>query len=139
MNEDQCREIRFDFDHPVRSNVDNNWHITDQRIGEFLNADQQATVKEIFMKPHSPEYAQTMYDQAVHDIGKAGFGDRSIAWFGQPGNGKFEFVLTGRHCTRRCDGDSAKGAAFGGPIFYGHAAERFNERPDHAGPVKGHL
>lgn len=33
----------------------------------------------------------------------------------------FEFVLTGRHCTRRCDGDSVEGAAFGGPLFYGHA------------------
>jgi hypothetical protein len=27
------------------------------------------------------------------------------------------------------------GAAFGGPIFYGHAAESFNEKPDHPGNV----
>jgi hypothetical protein len=27
------------------------------------------------------------------------------------------------------------GAAFGGPIFYGHAAESFNEKPDHKGNV----
>jgi hypothetical protein len=53
--------------------------------------------------------------------------------FGEPGTGQFEFVLTGRHCTRRCDGDSEKGAAFGGPIFYGHAAGSFNEKPDHPG------
>ena len=44
-------------------------------------------------------------------------------------------MLTGRHCTRRCDGDSVEGAAFGGPIFYGHAAEGFNEEPDHPGNV----
>ena len=54
-----------------------------------------------------------------------------MALFGEPGTGKFEFVLTGRHCTRRCDGDSVEGAAFGGPIFYGHAAEGFNEKADH--------
>ena len=58
-----------------------------------------------------------------------------IAIFGRPATGKFEFVLTGRHCTMRCDGDSVEGAAFGGPIFYGHAARDFNEAPDHPGNV----
>jgi hypothetical protein len=34
--------------------------------------------------------------------------------------------------TRRCDGDSVEGAAFGGPIFYGHqAGSDDEERPDH--------
>ena len=80
---------------------------------------------------HSEKYAKTVYDQVAHDSGQAGFGDSSIALFGKPGTGKFEFVLTGRHCTRRCDGDSVEGTAFGGPIFYGHAAEGFVEHPDH--------
>jgi hypothetical protein len=35
----------------------------------------------------------------------------------------------------RCDGDSVEGAAFGGPIFYGHAAGSFNEEPTHPGNV----
>ena len=133
LSEEQRKEICFDFDHALRSKVDNNWHITDHHISEFLNADQQAMVKEIFLKLHSPEYAETVYNQVVHDSGQAGFGDSSIALFGEPGTGKFEFVLTGRHCTRRCDGDSVAGSAFGGPIFYGHAAESFNEKPDHPG------
>ena len=60
-----------------------------------------------------------------------GLGAYSVAVFGEPGAGKFEFVLTGRHCTARCDGDSVEGAAFGGPIFYGHASRSFNETPDH--------
>ena len=34
----------------------------------------------------------------------------------------FEWVLTGRHDTLRADGNSVEGAAFGGPIFYGHDA-----------------
>lgn len=58
----------------------------------------------------------------------------AVAIFGEPGTGKFELVLTGRHVTRRCDGDSVAGAAFGGPIFYGrYAADGFNEKPDHPG------
>ena len=28
-----------------------------------------------------------------------------------------------------------EGAAFGGPIFYGHASQSFNEKPDHPGNV----
>jgi hypothetical protein len=54
-----------------------------------------------------------------------------VALFGEPDKGGFEFVLTGRHCTVRCDGDTVAGAAFGGPIFYGHASQSFNEKPDH--------
>jgi Protein of unknown function (DUF3500) len=133
LSEAQRKEICFPFTHPLRSKVDNNWHITEQHIGAFLNADQQAMVKEIFLKLHSPEYADKVYNQVVHDSGKAGFGDCSMALFGEPGTGQFEFVLTGRHCTRRCDGDSVEGAAFGGPIFYGHAAAGFYEKPDHPG------
>jgi hypothetical protein len=45
-------------------------------------------------------------------------------------------VLTGRHCTARCDGDSVAGVAFGGPIFYGHqAGSTFEEKPDHPNNV----
>jgi hypothetical protein len=135
FTEAQRTALCFAWDNPLRTEVDNNWHVTDQHIGKFLTADQNQMVKEIFLGLHSPEYAQTVFKQVEHDSGKAGFGDSSIALFGEPGTGKFEFVLTGRHCTRRCDGDSTEGAAFGGPIFYGHAAESFNEKPDHPGNV----
>lgn len=37
--------------------------------------------------------------------------------------------------TRRCDGDSVEGAAFGGPIFYGHAPKAFYEKADHPGNI----
>ena len=133
LSEKQKSAICFDFNHKLRSEVNNNWHITKPRLGKSYTSEQQALVKEIFMGLHSDQYAKTVYDQVVHDSGQAGFGDSSIALFGKPGSGKFEFVLTGRHCTRRCDGDSVEGAAFGGPIFYGHAAEGFVEKPHHPG------
>jgi hypothetical protein len=37
--------------------------------------------------------------------------------------------------TIRCDGNSTDDVAFGGPIFYGHAADGFNEKPNHPGNV----
>lgn len=133
LSDVQREALVFDFDHSLRTKISNNWHITKQRIGSFLDEDQNAMVREIFLKAHSGEYAETVYEQVVQDSGKKGFGDSSIAIFGTPGTGKFEFVLTGRHTTRRIDGDSVAGKAFGGPIFYGHAADGFYEGPDHPG------
>jgi len=132
LTEEQRKEIAFPFDHPLRSKVDNNWHITKKKVSEF-SKDQQEMVRQIFLGLHSPEYAEKVMQQVIHDSGKEGFESSSIALFGEPGSGKFEFVLTGRHCTRRCDGDSVEGAAFGGPIFYGHAAKGFYEKADHEG------
>lgn len=135
LTDEQKKNIVFPFDHPLRSKVDNNWHIIKQRVGTDFTADQQAMIREIFLKMHSPDYAEKVFRQVEHDAGEKGFGDCSVALFGEPGAGKFEFVLTGRHVTRRCDGDSVEGAAFGGPIFYGHAALSFDEAPDHPGNI----
>ncbi len=135
LTEEQRKAIVFPYDHELRSKVDNNWQITDKTISEFYNQDQQAMIREIFMKLHSPDYAAQVYKQVVDDGEKHGFGGCAIAIFGEPGTGKFEFVLSGRHCTRRCDGDSVAGTAFGGPIFYGHAAQGDTEKPDHPGNV----
>ena len=133
LTEEQRGKICFPFDDSKRLLVDNNWHIVKQTVGEFYTKDQQALIREIFLGLHSPEYAEKVMQQVVHDSGKGGFESSSVALFGEPESGNFEFVLTGRHCTRRCDGDSVEGAAFGGPIFYGHAAKGFNEPPDHPG------
>src|SRR5258705_4185305 len=140
LKEEQRKAICFPFDHPLRSDVDNNWFIVkDKRVKSFFDKDQQAMIRDIFMSMHSEEYAPKVLEQVEHDnkdIG--GLGGCSIAMFGEPGTpgeSKFEFVLTGRHTTRRCDGNSVAGAAFGGPIFYGHAAGAFKEKPDQKGNV----
>lgn len=133
LSEAQRGPLVYPFDAPLRKKVSNNWHITDQRIGKFLNPDQNAMVKEIFLKAHSEEYAEKVFNQVKGDSGRRGFGDCSIAIFGEPGAEKFEFVITGRHLTRRIDGNSVGGKAFGGPIFYGHAAGGFREGADHKG------
>ena len=132
LTEEQRSSVVFDFDHPLRKKVDNNWQITKQRVGQFYNKDQQAMIEEIFLKIHSEEYGKKCLAQVAHDSGTKGLEKSSIALFGDP-DGKFEFVLTGRHCTRRCDGNSVAGAAFGGPIFYGHAAGSFHEEAHHPG------
>ena len=132
LTEEQSKMVVFPFDHELRSKVDNNWHITKARTGRDFNADQQQLVLDIFKGLHSEEYADKVVAQVDGDGRGKNLDKTSFALFGKPGE-KFEFVLTGRHCTRRCDGNSVEGAAFGGPIFYGHAAQGFNEKPDHPG------
>jgi len=132
LKDEQKKKVVFPFDHELRSAINNNWHITKTRLDRDFDQDQQDLIRQIFNGLHSPEWAEKVVAQIDHD---GGFGRSSIALFGEPGSGKFEFVLTGRHVTRRCDGDSVEGAAFGGPIFYGHAAEDFYESADHTGNV----
>ncbi|MBK7927151.1 MAG: DUF3500 domain-containing protein [Bryobacterales bacterium] len=129
LTAEQRPAVVFPFDHALRSKVDANWFIVPQKIGQFFNRDQQAMIREIFTGLYRPEFAPKVMAQVKEDAG--GIENYSAALFGEPG-GKFEFVITGRHCTMRCDGDSVDGAAFGGPIMYGHqSGPNDMEAPDH--------
>lgn len=140
LSEEQRSKVVIPFDDPLRLRVENNWHILPQRVGTFFQPDQQAMIREIFRNLHSEEYRDQVWEAFLNDNREKGattpeaiFGTASVAIFGAPGAGKFELVFSGRHTTRRCDGNSVEGAAFGGPIFYGHAAGSFNEGPSHEG------
>jgi hypothetical protein len=141
MDDKQRDGVCFAWDHQdkdkglLRTRISNNWHITSPTIAsEFYTKDQQEIIRAIFEGIISPEWHGRIDKQIQDDAG--GYGKRqNIAIFGEPGKGKFEFVMTGRHMTVRCDGNSADHVAFGGPIFYGHAAEGFNEKPNHPGNV----
>jgi hypothetical protein len=134
LNEEQQKKICYSFDHELRSEVNNNWYINDSRVGTDFNKDQQRLILDIFRGLHSDEYVDKVAKQVETDGNGKDLSRCAVAMFGKPGD-KFEFVITGRHVTRRCDGNSVEGAAFGGPIFYGHAAQGFNEKPDHPGNI----
>jgi hypothetical protein len=134
LNPEQRKLICFPFDHPKRMQVGANWAIVDPEISD-LNADQQALCKEIFKGLCSDEGHERMQRQMKGDAG--GFDNYHVAVFGEPDTEKpFEWVLTGRHNTLRADGNSVEGAAFGGPIFYGHdATTKGNDDAKHTGNV----
>ena len=143
LNDAQRKEMCFAWDYMdpkrglLRTRVANNWNITEPAIGsDFYTSDQQAMIRHIFEHIIQPEWHERIYKQLEDDA--QGYGEsQSIALFGKPGE-KFELVMTGRHMTLRADGNSAEGVAFGGPIFYGHAASGFNEKKDHPGNVFWH-
>lgn len=133
----QKKQIAFPWADPRRTRVENNWKIVNPEIGKFFTADQQQVLRDIFRGLVSEDGWGRFQKQMKDDAG--GFDKYHVAVFGEPGSGKFEWVLTGRHVTIRCDGDTTESAAFGGPIFYGHAANgNFNEKPDHPGNVWWH-
>lgn len=131
--------VPWDYRHPkfglLRTRVANNWQATKPEIADdFFTGEQQALVREIFESLITPEWQPRFDRQLEDDCG--GFGhSQSVALIGEPGSGKFQFLLTGRHMTLRCDGDSAEHVAFGGPIFYGHDTGSFTEEPTHPGNV----
>jgi hypothetical protein len=100
----------------------------------FFTSDQKEMIEALFWGLYNKDWHERIRKQLKDDAG--GYGkQQSIAIFGTPGSDKFEFVMTGRHLTIRCDGNTTEHVAFGGPIFYGHAAQGFNEQPDHPGNV----
>jgi hypothetical protein len=143
LSEAQKEEICFDWDYKddrgiLRTHVSNNWNITPVKefnvAGKFFSKDQQEMIEAVFFGLYNKDWHSKIRQQLKDDAG--GYGKKqTIAIFGTPGSGKFEFVMTGRHLTVRCDGDSTDHVAFGGPIFYGHAAQGFDERADHPGNV----
>src|SRR5947199_2677216 len=56
LTAEQRPKICFAFDHPLRSKVDNNWHIVPEKIGKFFTPDQQAMIEEIFRGLHNSEF-----------------------------------------------------------------------------------
>jgi hypothetical protein len=141
LSPEQRAEVCFpwEYQHPkfglLRTRVGNNWNATRPTVaGDFFTKDQQRLVREIFESLIEPDWHGRFDKQMEDDCG--GFGHhQSFALLGEPGSGKFQFLLTGRHMTLRCDGDAAEHVAFGGPIFYGHDTGAFNEEKDHAGNV----
>ena len=114
--------------------VNNNWAIVKPTISD-MSTEQQALCQEIMKNLCSEDGYERFMKQMDDDAG--GFENYHVAVFGEPGTDKpFEWVLTGRHDTLRADGNSVEGAAFGGPIFYGHAADGHdNEDAKHTNNV----
>src|SRR5258706_9783713 len=131
LKPEQKELVCFGWGDPRRQKVSNNWEIVPQQIGKFYTGDQQQLLKDIFRGLVSEDGAARFAKSMKDDYG--GFESYHVAMFGDPSTTKWEWVLTGRHVTIRCDGRTQENTAFGGPIFYGHAAEGFNEKPDHPG------
>jgi hypothetical protein len=122
LSDPQKKAICRPFGHKSRLKINPNWHVTETLIGDGLFSEQQKTLIDQIVRNVTSEDGYDRFIQQMDDD-DGGLESYSIAIFGEPGAGKFQWELTGRHLTMRADGDSVDKAAFGGPIVYGHGEE----------------
>jgi hypothetical protein len=120
LTAEQGKEVMLDWDDKRRFNISANWHITEANVASF-SGEQQKIIDEILRGVTSEDGYGRLQKQMKADHG--GIDHYAVAVFGDPEKDKFQFEMTGRHLTLRADGDSVPGAAFGGPIVYGHGAK----------------
>ncbi|MAE96928.1 MAG: hypothetical protein CL910_19950 [Deltaproteobacteria bacterium] len=148
LGPNQRDEIAFPWNHIdgerglLRARVAASWQITRPSLdSDFFSADQRALVRAIFEGIIDPAWHERYDRQLTDDAG--GWGrHQSIGLFGEPG-GPFQLIMSGRHMTLRAGNEPAPAAAFGGPVFYGHAtgtwwSGSFVERAHHPGNVFFH-
>jgi len=122
LSAEQAKIICLPFDHESRFRISANWDVTEPEIGsDFYTGEQRVLIKEILKNVTSEDGYERILKQMDDDSG--GLDQSYCALFGEPGTDQFEWELTGRHLTIRADGNSVPGAAFGGPIVYGHGEE----------------
>jgi len=126
LTEEQKKVICFPFEHASRQKISANWAVTQPAIHEpFFTKEQRGLIAESLRGITSEDGHTRFLEQMEFDDG--GWDRYHIALFGTPESGQFQWMLTGRHNTLRADGSSTPGAAFGGPIVYGHGEEEAKE------------
>jgi len=127
LNDEQKKAVVKPWDHPARKSVNPN-RALDKTIGAVYTKEQQQVVQQIVRAIASD-------DNGWHQVSRGGTWDATKSFdrmgadvFGDPSTGKFAFLCTGHHLTVRCDGDSEEGAAFGGPIYYGHSPNGYSSK-----------
>jgi len=135
LSPEQKEKIVLPWDHgaggrslPTRMRMYNG-PINGKRIGDNYTKPQQELIQRTLRSLCADE-------NAWRQISRNGTWDNSRSFdacgcmlFGEPAEGKpYAWVFTGHHLTVRCDGDSEAGAAFGGPIYYGHSPNGYSDR-----------
>ncbi len=98
-------------------------------IGNVCTKPQQELVQRILKSICSGADGYKQISRNGNFDGSGAFENCGAYIFGDPADGaKFAWVFTGHHLTVRCDGNSEEGAAFGGPMYYGHSPNGYSDR-----------
>lgn len=103
--------------------------IMGKRLADHLTKSQQDLVKRTVKSILSGDEAWERITRHGKWDNSGSFERTGCAIFGEPRDGKkFAWVFSGHHLTLRCDGNSEPGAAFGGPMYYGHTARGYSKK-----------
>ncbi len=130
LTPDQKKTLVLPWDHGADAEGKNptrlqtfNAALKGTRIGEAYTKPQQELIQRTLKAILSGEDAFTRLERGGNWDGSGSFEGNGAVIFGDPtGDKPFSWMFAGHHLTLRCDGNSQPGAAFGGPMYYGHSA-----------------
>jgi hypothetical protein len=103
--------------------------IQNQKIGEVYTKAQQELIEKVMRAMVSGEDGYRRISRNGNWDTGGGMQGCGCHFFGEPGgDNKYAWVFTGHHLTIRADGDFMDGAAWGGPMYYGHSPNGYNDR-----------
>ncbi len=135
LNATQKQEVVLPWDHGAAKNAlptrlrMYNQAILKKEIGENYTKPQQELIGRILKAISSDEEGYRRITRNGTFDGSGALEHCGALIFGDPsGQNKFSWVFTGHHLTVRCDGNSEEGAAFGGPMYYGHSPNGYSQQ-----------
>jgi hypothetical protein len=134
LSNDQKAELVLPYDHGTEGSP------TRQKTFNAPPLGPQKRISDTYTKPQQELIKRTLRailanDEALERLSRHGKWDSSgsfegcgAAIFGEPdGKSPFAWLFSGHHLTLRCDGNSEPGAAWGGPIYYGHSVNGYDK------------
>jgi hypothetical protein len=106
-----------------------NGPIAGKKIGDHYTKPQQELIERILRSISSGDDGYRQFTRNGTFDASQSLQGCGATFFGEAVDGKqYAFVFAGHHLTVRCDGDSEEGAAFGGPIYYGHSPHGYSTK-----------
>jgi hypothetical protein len=136
LSTDQKKDVVLPWDHgyvagksiPTRLGM-YNAAIAGKKIGNLYTKPQQEVIERILRAISSDEEGYRRVSRNGTFDGSGSLQGCGALIFGEPVEGKkFAWVFSGHHLTIRCDGNSEEGAAFGGPLYYGHSPNGYSDK-----------
>jgi hypothetical protein len=130
----QQQQVVHPWDHrqgnnmPTRLRMFNAAIFPNANIGRAYTPAQRDLVQQILRAISSGEDGYTQLSRDGTWDGSGSLDNCGAYIFGNPTQGRYSWVFTGHHLTVRCDGNSEPGAAFGGPMYYGHSPNGYSAR-----------
>jgi hypothetical protein len=134
LSADQKKKVALPWDHGAKAGA------IPTRLGMYNAPIAKVAIRDAYTKPQQDLLAQIFRaicsdDDGYKRLSRGGTFDNSQSFdsigamlFGEPTEGnKFSLVFAGHHLTVRCDGNSEPGAAFGGPMYYGHSPNGYSD------------
>lgn len=131
---EQKSSLVFPWNHPGKGGIPArlgayNSPFGKSRIGDVYTKDQQELIKRTLQSILSGDESYDRISRKGEWDSSGSFEGCGATIFGDPtGDKEFAWLFTGHHLTLRCDGNSMPGAAFGGPIYYGHSAGGYTDK-----------